>query len=247
MVLSSAAGEHGSEPPRQFDGHPVPADYTLMHPHNDFAHRYWSAALQAGDTVVDATLGNGHDATFLALALGRAGGGTLVCVDLQALAIERSQDHLREALDGAGWAFDAESDVARWRAIAPGSGAVLMVEWRCGCHAAALESMSARSARLVVFNLGYLPGGDKAVCTTTSTTLPALDAAQHVIQIGGTVSVTIYPGHEEGLHEETAVLEHAAALIQGQWSVYHAQWLNQRNKRTGRRAPSLVLMQYLHD
>jgi hypothetical protein len=49
------------------------------------------------------------------------------------------------------------------------------------------------------------------------------------------------------MEEEAVVLEHAAALPQGQWSVYHAQWLNQRNKRTGRRAPSLVLMQYLHE
>jgi hypothetical protein len=43
------------------------------------------------------------------------------------------------------------------------------------------------------------------------------------------------------------VLEHAAALTQGKWSVYHTAWLNQRNKRNGRRAPSLVLLQHLHD
>ena len=61
------------------------------------------------------------------------------------------------------------------------------------------------------------------------------------------MSATIYPGHAEGLAEEAAVLEHAAALTQGKWSVYHTAWLNQRNKRNGRRAPSLVLLQHLHD
>ena len=37
------------------------------------------------------------------------------------------------------------------------------------------------------------------------------------------------------------------ALAHVRWSVYHTSWLNQRNKRTGRRAPSLVLLQHLHD
>ena len=52
------------EPPaeRQFDGHPVVSPATLLHPHTDFAQRYWTTLLKAGDTVIDATVGNGHDA-----------------------------------------------------------------------------------------------------------------------------------------------------------------------------------------
>ena len=101
--------------------------------------------------------------------------------------------------------------------------------------------------KLVVFNLGYLPGGDKTICTTGATTVAALEAAQRAVMVGGCLSVTVYPGHPEGEREEKAVLDLAAALPQGRWSVYHTQWLNQRNKRTGRRAPSVFLMQYLHD
>lgn len=123
----------------------------------------------------------------------------------------------------------------------------LTVRWQCGCHAKLLSAMCARCARLVVFNLGYLPGGDKSIVTTSTTTIAALEAAQCVLTVGGAVSVTLYPGHDEGKEEEAVVLKHAAELPQGQWSVYHTQWLNQRNKRTGRRAPSLVLMQYLHE
>ena len=61
-----------AEPPaeRQFDGHPVVSPATLLHPHTDFAQRYWTALLRAGDTVIDATVGNGHDAAVLAEALG---------------------------------------------------------------------------------------------------------------------------------------------------------------------------------
>ena len=102
------------------------------------------------------------------------------------------------------------------------------------------------SASLVVFNLGYLPGGDKEVYTRADTTVEALRAAERAVVAGGCVSATLYPGHAEGEREEEAVLRHAANLPFGQWSVHYTQWLNQRNKKDGSRAPSLCLMQRLN-
>ena len=90
-----------------------------------------------------------------------------------------------------------------------------------------------------------MPGGDKALVTQAPTTLRALHEAERVVCGGGCVSVTIYPGHAEGVVEEDLILAHAAQLTQEVWSVYHASWLNQRNKRNGRRAPSLALLQRL--
>ena len=244
-LTASLLTTEASPPERQFDGHPVPSPATLLHPHTDFAHRYWSSLLKPGDTVIDATAGNGHDAAELAEALMRVGGGTLLCMDAQALALERSKERLRGVL--AGWRL-TEATPSEWVAAERASGgAELAVRWVEGCHAAALRELAPRSAALVVFNLGYLPGGDKAFTTTTATTIPAIEAAQRVVAVGGCVSATIYPGHPEGLDEEVAVLDHAANLTQGEWSVYHTVWLNQRNKRNGRRAPSLVLMQLLHE
>ena len=229
---------------RQFDGHPVVSPATLLHPHTDFAQRYWASLLNAGDTVIDATVGNGHDAAVLAEALGRAGGGTLLCVDAQAVALERSRERLRGVL-AADWELREGAD--EWLAVQRSNGAELVVRWVEGCHAATLRELPAGSAALIVFNLGYLPGGDKTFTTTAATTVAALEAAEAVVASGGCVSATIYPGHAEGLTEEVAVLDHAAGLTQGKWSVYHTSWLNQRNKRNGRRAPSLVLLQHLHD
>jgi len=238
-------GQIAAEPPaeRQFDGYPVASPATLLHPHTDFAQRYWTTLLKAGDTVIDATVGNGHDAAVLAEALGRAGGGTLLCLDAQAVALERSQERLRGVL--SEWELREGAD--EWLAVQRSSGVELVVRWVEGCHAATLRALPPRSAALVVFNLGYLPGGDKTFTTTAATTVAALEAAEAVVAHGGCVSATIYPGHAEGLTEEAAVLDHAAGLTQGRWSVYHTAWLNQRNKRNGRRAPSLVLLQHLHD
>ena len=120
------------EPPaeRQFDGHPVVSPATLLHPHTDFAQRYWTTLLKAGDTVIDATVGNGHDAAVLAEALGRAGGGTLLCLDAQAVALERSQERLRGVL--AEWELREGAD--EWLAVQRSSGVELVVRWVEGCH-----------------------------------------------------------------------------------------------------------------
>ena len=121
-----------AEPPaqRQFDGHPVVSPATLLHPHTDFAQRYWTTLLKAGDTVIDATVGNGHDAAVLAEALGRAGGGTLLCLDAQAVALERSQERLRGVL--AEWQL--REGVDEWLAVQRSSGAELVIRWAAGCH-----------------------------------------------------------------------------------------------------------------
>ena len=275
---------------RDWNGSPVVSPLALLHPHTDFAHRYWAASLKAGDTVVDATTGNGQDAAYLAEVLSDAGGGTLLCIDVQCLALERSRERLRATLEKRGWVISSAVAEA-WDARRT-DGAKLSVQWLHGDHALLLETMSTGSASLIVFNLGYLPGGDRGVTTLAATTVRALQAAERVCTAGGCVSVTIYPGHTEGIEgddllskahpifsdrsrhsqigvapstgcihpfptgcvwsacvlaaEEAAVLEYAGKLPQGSWSVYHTQWLNQRNKRNGRRAPSLLLLQLLH-
>lgn len=52
--------------------------------------------------------------------------------------------------------------------------------------------------RLVAFNLGYLPGGDKATITKSETTLQALEAAKRMLAPGGLISLVVYVGHPGG-------------------------------------------------
>ena len=173
-------------------------------------------------------------------------------MDVQEVALRSAQARVREGLQSVGWieargGGDGEG-VSCWRRADGGDGgAQLTVHWHRADHAVALESLARRSAALIVFNLGYLPGGDRSVTTTADGTLRALRSAEGLLAVGGCISVTIYPGHSAGAAEEGAVLEYEASLPQGVWSVYYTQWLNQRNKRTGRRAPSLVLQQLLHE
>jgi hypothetical protein len=63
-----------------------------------------------------------------------------------------------------------------------------------------------RKARLFVYNLGYLPGGDHGLTTRVETTLKSLFSAIDHLSEDGLISITCYPGHEEGKKEEAALL-----------------------------------------
>ena len=57
----------------------------------------------------------------------------------------------------------------------------------------------------VVFNLGYLPCGDRTVITRIETTLPAMEQALFLLKPGGILTIMVYPGHEGGNSERIAV------------------------------------------
>ena len=138
--------------------------------------------LRAGDVVVDATAGNGHDTEFLARSVGDL--GKVYAFDVQAAALEATRDRLER-----GGIFErvrlVDSDHAEMgeRVTEEDRGAV----------------------GAVMFNLGYLPGGDKGLVTEPESTLEALGAALALIRAGGVVTVVVYTGHPGGEAEARAV------------------------------------------
>lgn len=73
--------------------------------------------------------------------------------------------------------------------------------------------------RLVVYNLGYLPGGNKALTSQTGSTLQSVQAALAMLPLGGALSITCYPGHPEGANEEKALQTWSKSLSQKvEWS-----------------------------
>ncbi|WP_396276634.1 tRNA (mnm(5)s(2)U34)-methyltransferase [Haloimpatiens lingqiaonensis] len=50
----------------------------------------------------------------------------------------------------------------------------------------------------VMYNLGYLPGGDKNITTKAQSTLESLDASLKLLNSGGIITICIYWGHEAG-------------------------------------------------
>jgi hypothetical protein len=63
-----------------------------------------------------------------------------------------------------------------------------------------------------MFNLGYLPGGDKSITTMRATTMPAIEAAIDLLAPDGIINIAVYPGHAEGEAEGNMICEYLSTL-----------------------------------
>lgn len=178
------------------------------------AHRELAAVLREGDLAIDATAGNGHDTLFLTRQVGAS--GKVIAFDIQEEAIRSTR--------------------ARLEAEGVGDRVTLFQE----SHAKLREHVVPGAAAAVMFNLGYLPGGDVSRITEREETLEALGQALEVLRSGGLLSIVCYPGHPGGDEESAAVVSWAGALDAGCWSVEV-----ERREGTLRPAPFLVLVRRL--
>ena len=98
------------------------------------------------------------------------------------------------------------------------------------------ENIKIKNCKVVLFNLGYLPHGDKKIHTTKESTIKALDNLLDQIADNPllNIMVVIYPGHDEGLKESMAIDEWSASLDSATYLVMKYQPTNQH------RAPYLV-------
>ena len=160
---------------------------------------YVRRTVRPGDTVVDATMGNGQDTLFLCGLVGET--GRVFAFDVQPEAVERTRARLNEAgvLSRATLLLAGHETMAQH---VPGG------------------------VQAVMFNLGWLPGAQHAVTTLERTTLPAVEAACSLLCPGGIVAVCVYPGHEEGKRELAALDRFAASLSPRAFNVLRHQFMN---------------------
>lgn len=158
--------------------------------------------IEIGDTVVDATAGNGHDTLFLAELVGDT--GRVYAFDVQQQAVDATMSRL------------AEADVqARCEVILDGHEQV--------------ANYVSTPIKAAVFNLGYLPGATHDVITKPSTTVAALESLLQQLVVGGMIVLVIYYGHEGGKEERDRVLDYVASLPQKQVHVLRYEFINQQN------------------
>ena len=85
------------------------------------------------------------------------------------------------------------------------------------------------SINLAVYNLGYLPKGDKNITTTAERTISSLEKVLNMLSVNGLVSITLYWGHPEGKEERERVLEYVRKLDGSLFHVLYMQLINQEN------------------
>lgn len=140
-------------------------------------------AVQPGDIVVDATAGNGYDTQFLAQLVGPA--GKVFAFDLQELAIHNTRRRLEDA------------DLAN----------VTLIQCDHGQMNERLPIELVGQVAAVMFNLGYLPGGDRQVTTQPDSTRQAILHAIQLLRPNGVMTILAYTGHDGGASEAKSVAE----------------------------------------
>lgn len=67
-----------------------------------------------------------------------------------------------------------------------------------------------------VFNLGYLPGGDKSITTNGSSTIKAIEQLLSIMKDEGLIVLVVYHGHPEGKAEKTTCSSFAGTWTSNQ-------------------------------
>lgn len=127
--------------------------------------------IKKGGVAADFTMGNGHDTLWLSQAIGAD--GRLYAFDIQPQALENTRALLRS--EGASENY------------------TLILDSHSNAEHYITEKICAG-----MFNLGFLPGGDKTLTTKRETTLAAIRAAVSLLDDDGALLIAVYPGHEEG-------------------------------------------------
>jgi Putative rRNA methylase len=151
-------------------------------------------ALFDGALAVDATVGNGFDTLFLTHRVGPK--GRVLGFDVQKAALAGARELLKfvGSIERASLIHDSHSRLAEYLPAG-----------------ASIEG--------AMFNLGYLPRGNRQIITRPDTTVLALRAVLESLAEHGRVTLLVYRGHEGGIPEYQGIREFLEQLPEDQWKV----------------------------
>ena len=167
----------------------------------EYCRHFMTLQVKPGDVCIDATVGNGHDTEYLARLVGDE--GKVIGFDIQ-----------KDALDSA--ALQLGNLLSR-------------TELHLESHENMDKYAEEGTVSLIVFNFGYLPGGDHSVATRKETSIPAVKTGLQLLRKGGVMVLCVYSGGDSGFEERDAVLNFAAGLNPKDYLVMKTDYYNRRN------------------
>ena len=81
----------------------------------------------------------------------------------------------------------------------------------------------------VVFNFGYLPGGDHKIATKSESSIKAIEKSLEMIRPGGAVSLCLYYGGDTGFLEKDAIVEFVSLIDSKKFTVLKREFINRQN------------------
>ena len=145
---------------------------------------------------IDATCGNGHDTLFLCGL-----GGEVVALDIQPQAVENTCRRLEKA-GYSNARVMVEDHVRLDRVAAPGT------------------------VDCIMFNFGWLPGGDHTLHSRLESSLAALEKALDLLRPGGVLSAVLYSGEGIGSGEKEGILRFLESLPPTRYTVIVCRYAN---------------------
>ncbi|WIV10962.1 class I SAM-dependent methyltransferase [Proteiniborus sp. MB09-C3] len=158
--------------------------------------------ISKGNIVVDATVGNGNDTLLLAQLVGEE--GKVYGFDIQESAINNTNLKLIENNFNESVYLIKDSHEN-------------------------IDQYVVDKADLIVFNLGYLPGGSHDIVTKAETTVIALEKSLDLLKENGLLLVTTYVGHNEGKTEDRQINKYFSVIDQKKFNVLKFEFINQIN------------------
>jgi len=150
--------------------------------------------LTEGALAVDATVGNGYDTLFLAHRVGPR--GKVIGFDVQKAALAGARELLKfvGSVDRVSLIHDSHSRLEDYLPV----GATIQG---------------------AMFNLGYLPRGNRQIITKAETTVAALRAVLDHLADRGRVTLLVYRGHAGGPEEYTELRRFLEQLPDDAWHI----------------------------
>lgn len=168
----------------------------------EWCHGFIREHVMPGDICIDATAGNGNDTEFLCRLTGDT--GKVYAFDIQEAAVERTKARLGARELSAEVILDGHENMEQY----------VTEQGDVAC---------------IVFNFGYLPGGDHNCATKAETSIRAMEAGLRLLKEGGVMSLCIYSGGDSGFAEKEAVMDWLKGLDAKRYLVIVSSYYNRPN------------------
>lgn len=161
-------------------------------------HETISRYIREGAVCIDATAGRGYDTAFLCSKV--SSDGKVTAMDVQQCAIDSTAALLKSKGLHARLIVDSHENMAKYA--------------------------DKESVDCIVFNLGYLPGGDHKINTRWQSTVKAIEAGLSLLKSGGLMCITLYYGGDSGYEERDYLLDYFKTVDDSKYQVLVTSFYN---------------------
>lgn len=149
--------------------------------------------------AVDMTCGNGYDSKFI---LENLNPKVLYAFDIQEASKENTKKLLGTFQENFKFILDNHKN---------------------------LDKYVKEKVDLAIYNLGYLPSGDKSITTNYKDVIESLEKLFSLMIKDSLIIITFYPGHDSGKEESINIEKYLSNLSQKEFSILKYNFLNQKN------------------